>query len=57
MHYVLHEIETGDLLKVSEEPFTMAEVTLGKAVEFFDTPLPDLEKYHWNPKFLMWRKT
>jgi len=57
MHYVLHKIETGELVRVSEVPFQATEIGLGEAVEFFDTDLPNQEEYYWNPKFLMWRRS
>jgi hypothetical protein len=55
-HYVLHEIESGELIKTSEEPFTSADMKLGLAVEFFKTALPNTKEYMWNPKNLMWRR-
>lgn len=56
MHYVLHEIESGELVKVSKEPFTTVDVKVGLSVEFFKTDLPAQDKYIWNPKTLMWRR-
>ena len=56
MHYVLHEIKTGELIEVSEKPFKAQDVPLGYAVEFFKTVLPNQDLYEWNPKYLMWRK-
>jgi hypothetical protein len=56
MHYVLHEIESGDLVKISNKPFTSAEINIGQAVEFKNIPIPDQTKYYWHPEFLSWRK-
>jgi hypothetical protein len=56
MHYVLHDIVNGDLIRVSEEPFKSADVAIGQAVEHFKEGLPDPDNFRWDPKNLMWRK-
>jgi hypothetical protein len=56
MHYVLHEIESGEFIAASIEPFTAADLKIGLAVEFFDSEMPLQDDYYWNPKYLMWRK-
>jgi hypothetical protein len=56
MHYVLHEIESGELIKCSLTPFIASDIKIGQVVEFFDTNLPDQNEYYWNPKYLMWRR-
>jgi hypothetical protein len=55
-HYVLYELKNGDLVRISDEPFTQADITVGLAVEYFKEDRPKFGEYEWNPKFLMWRK-
>jgi hypothetical protein len=56
MHYVLHEIATGELIETSEEPFKAEKMIVGRAIEFFDIDLPDPDNFYWHPKYLMWRR-
>jgi len=55
-HYVLYELASGNLVEVSEIPFTADRIIPGLISEFKSIKVPDQKKYWWNPDVTDWRR-
>lgn len=55
MIYILCNVETGELLRISEQPIEASGAPL--LVRAIDRPMPDLTKHEWVPNLLDFQQT